>query len=110
MSMKLERITSRYAIEIEANSFLALLDSESYVTDSAAFKAGNQMLSEKLEKQTAAMRVEYNGHFGNYVYLDLNEEDNNEATHALITGIIEEHLTWCGSLPIQEHVKKRRAG
>lgn len=96
--MKFEKTRTSYAIEIDQDKFLALLDSESYVTDSAAYReAGAQSLFAKLIK-TPAEDVEYNGHFGCNVYLSLDVENDTDEVRAQIIGVINNHLDWCLTL------------
>lgn len=97
-----------YAIEIEEERFLDLLDSESYVTDNAALKSGSQTLCEKLGQLDGVDDVNYDGHFGSYIYLMIDDEDDTDDLKKKINDVIEEHLKWCSSLKKAWHVLKRR--
>lgn len=87
-----------YSIEIEQNLFLNLLDSESYVTDHATYKDDNKTLCEKLGQITGVNDIEYNGHFGNFIYLTIDKDVDNKKTKDQISKIIEDHLEWCKNL------------
>jgi hypothetical protein len=106
--MKLEACYTRYSIEIAHDDFVALEDSESYVTDNAAFKPGQQTLSEKLNALPDVSDVDYNGHFGAAVYLTMAVDVDTDFVFLSIKRIITAHLKWCKSLPIAPHVAKRR--
>jgi hypothetical protein len=103
--------TSRMiSFEIEDDArFLALLDSESHATDNAVFKPGNQTLYERLEHETKARDINYDGHFGAQVMFMLDEEDFTEENLAEIEATINRHLDWCQTLEVVEHVRARRA-
>ena len=88
----------RVSIEIPNDAFVALLDSESYVTDHACYKNGNQPLSEKLEMAANITDVEYNGHFGNYVFFSVDPEAYTPELRDRIVFVIDEHLEWAMSL------------
>jgi hypothetical protein len=96
--VQFEKTSTSYAIEIGDEDFSALLDSESYVTDNAAYKAGAATLGEKLDRQTPARNVDYNGHFGAHVFLSLDADDDTEATRLAIKVLILDHLRWCRTL------------
>lgn len=103
-------ITKRsYAIAIEDNAFLDLLDSESYVSGNAAFKEGKQTLSQKLDALPGVYNVDYNGHFRAFVYLDIEDGEDKPRLKTQIARIIEKHLAWCAKLPKAQHVIDRRA-
>lgn len=88
----------KYAIEIPIDDFVALLDSESYKTNSAVFAPENNTLCEKLSEVTPAMDIEYDGHFSNYVYLTLSSEDDTLETWTAIDETITDHIAWCHTL------------
>lgn len=98
----------RMCAHIDQDSFLALLDSESYATDNAAYKDGNKTLHQQLEARTKATEVDYGGHSGSYVYFTLDVDVNTAETLAEIEAVIEEHLQWCKTLELVDHVKERR--
>lgn len=106
--MKFEKTRTSYAIEIDNDKFLDLLDSESHVTENAAFDFGKQTLCQRLDEETAAEDIEYNGHFGAAVYVTLEVEDDTEENHATILAIIEEHLEWCATLEKRASTVARR--
>ena len=100
--------TVSFEIEDDAR-FLALLDSESHATDNATFKPGNQTLYERLEHETKARAIEYDGHFGAQVMFIIEEEDFTPENLAEIEAVINLHLDWCQTLEVVEHVRERRA-
>lgn len=109
MKYLFEKTVTSYAIEIEdEDDFLALMDSESYATDHAAFKDGNDTLCAKLGRLDGVSGLEYNGHFGSFIYLDIDVENDRIGTKKEISRTITEHLEWCRTLEIVDHVKKRR--
>ena len=102
-------ITRRsYAITIEDGPFLDLLDSESYVSDNAAFKVGKQTLSDKLDELPGVSGTDYNGHFGAAVYLTIDADEDKPKLHERISRIIDRHLHWCAKLPKAGHVVEKR--
>lgn len=109
--MKFEfEITKRsYAIAIEDEAFLNLLDSESYVSDNAAFKDGKDTLCAKLNALPGVSKVDYNGHFGAYVYIDIDDDEDKQKLKTQIARAIEKHLAWCAKLPKAQHVIDARA-
>lgn len=92
-----EQTEISFAIEIPIDAFNALEASESYRTDHAAFKNGQRTLCDKLE-DTPAGRIEYNGHFGNFIFFSMPAGDVTPANKLWITQIINDHLDWCLSL------------
>lgn len=101
------RTSTSYSVPVPDAAFLALLDSESYATDNAAYKEGGQTLYDRL-KPTVAMGVDYNGHFGAQIILELDFDDDTPENREEIVAIINEHLTWCMTLPLRPDVAKRR--
>ena len=104
-----EATATSYAIAIDGDRFLDLLDSESYVSENAAFKDGAETLCEKLKKLPGVRDVEYSGHFGSAVYLSLPVGDDLPAVRKRILAVIERHLKWCAKLPKRLEVRQRRA-
>ncbi|BCH33165.1 hypothetical protein MesoLjLc_50950 [Mesorhizobium sp. L-8-10] len=108
MALAFEVTCRSYAIEIDRDKFLDLMDSESYATDSAAFKQGERTLAEKLDDISGVSDIEYNGHFGAAVYLSISADEDNYALRLQISETIEAHLQWCAKLPKVDHVVERR--
>ena len=98
MKLSFEVTCRSYSIEIARKAFLDLMDSESHVTDNAAYKPGAQTLCDKLGKLPGVSDVEYNGHCGASVFMTIAGEDDNDALKASITQTIETHLAWCAKL------------
>ena len=104
-----EKTTTIYAIHIDDDDFLALMDSESYATGDAAFKDNNKTLCDKLYDQVSGIwDIEYNGHFGANVYLNIEADSDTLQTKKKIDKIITEHLKWCRSLELVDFVKEQR--
>ena len=108
--LKFEATQKSYAIEIDDDAFTALEDSESYVTNHAAFEKGNETLCDKLKPLPGVWDVEYNGHFGACIYMKIDLDEDSAKLRNKISKIIEKHLKWCQTIEVVEHVKKRRAG
>lgn len=106
--MEFVPVFTRYSIEIERDRFLVLLDSESYATGHAAFKDGNQTLCTKLGHETEAETVNYDGHFGAQIIFDLDVDNDTPENRAAIVKAINDHLDWCQTLEVVEHVRKSR--
>lgn len=102
------RTASTFSILVEEDVFIALLDSESYATDNAAYKEGAFVLSDLLTKRTPAFNVDYNGHYGPQIVLSLFEEDDCPENREEIVALINAHLAWCLLQPLVPHVAKRR--
>ncbi len=109
MSLTFEITKRSYAIEIDIDRFHDLADSESYVSGNAAFTRGKQTLCEKLDALPDTSDIEYNGHFGNFVYVTIDAEADTPELQAQIAQIIEDHLDWCATLPKAQHVIEERA-
>lgn len=106
--LKFEATQTSYAIEIDEHRFLDLLDSESYVTENAAYNNGNETLFKKLNDLPGIFDIDYNGHFGSAVYLKIDIDDDTDELKAQISNIIEKHLKWCSKLKKRDNVVKRR--
>lgn len=87
-----------YSVEINQDDFLNLLDSESHVTNDAAFQSGNSTLSEKLEKISGVSAVDYSGHYGSAIYFDIDADDDTDELKSIISETITNHLLWCKEL------------
>lgn len=113
-----DALSTRYSVPIEDDArFLALLDSESYPTENAAFQQGpaafqqgRRTLSERLNRETPARETDYDGHFGPHIVFELDAEDDTAEVKVEIARIIGEHLDWCQTLPIRPDVAARRKG
>lgn len=107
--MKITPLTLRCAVEIDSDRFLDLLDSESYVTDNAAYEPGVQTLDEKLHGVADVADIDYNGHFGAMIYFTINADADQTAVAAEIEPIINSHLDWCAGLTKVAHIVERRS-
>ncbi|AXQ69605.1 hypothetical protein HOU03_gp163 [Caulobacter phage CcrSC] len=89
MPLGLRTTATSYAIDVDDDQFLAMIQAEGY-------KGGDfePSLFDKLQK-TPARDIEYNGHFGASVYFTLTEEDDTPALRAELGRMIAEHLTLC---------------
>jgi hypothetical protein len=97
MALVFEPTRVSFSLEISDKQMIDLMNSESHVTDNAAYKEGNSTLCDKL-KETNAHTVEYDGHFGAAIYLTLDVEDDTPDERTKIASIIEKHLKWCAKL------------
>ena len=84
--LKRKAIATKYSIEMPMDDFCAL---ESYENELPTI---DNCLFTTLEKQTYACDVDYNGHFGNYIYLTLETEDDTPEMWADIMRIITEQI------------------
>ncbi len=92
-------ITQRsYSVKIKQDRFIDLLDSESHVTNHAAYESGYFTLCDKLSILPGVDGVEYSGHFGSYVFLTICDENDTPDLKTKIADTITEHLEWCKSL------------
>lgn len=83
--MKLERQSTRYSIEIPVEDFKALESRES--------NSITKTLAEAIEELPGTANVEYNGHFGNYVFLTIEMDWDIPETHRSIKKMIRQHIT-----------------
>lgn len=97
--MKFEVTSRTFSIKIDEESFGNLLDSESYVTDCAAYAKDQKTLDEKLDQLPGITDVEYDGHFGNAIYFSIPVSDDTPTLRKEIVKVIKEHLQWCTTLP-----------
>ncbi len=97
-----------YAIPVDDDRFLDLLDSESHVTDNAAFGKDAQTLGAKLDAIDGVSAVEYDGHFGANVFLTIDAENDGAKIKQQINETIELHLNWCATLTKAGHAIARR--
>ena len=83
-------ITSKsYAIPIDdVDDFLAI---DKYEGD-IPYAESSRCLYLSLEKIDGVNSIEYNGHFGLYIYLTVEEEHDTKETHKKISDLIEEQL------------------
>ena len=83
--MIFECIEKRYAVEIDIELF-SILDSQDY---------GSHRLHDDLDKISGVRDIEYNGHFGNFVYFSVSTSDDKPSLHKKIERCIEKHLKRC---------------
>lgn len=84
--MKRKIVSKSYAIEINEDDFDAINKFE--------FEAARieECLYHILEARTYARNVDYNGHFGNFIYLSLETDDDTKEQWDMIEHIITEHI------------------
>lgn len=90
-----EPMSTRFSIVIDIDRFTALLDTESYRTDNIALQQGNTDLGTKLQRETVARDVEYDGHFGAHIVLTIETDEDSPQARAKILQVINDHLAWC---------------
>ena len=84
--LNFEIVSKSYAIPIDdVDDFLA---NDKYELDQDASKC----LYMTLERIDGIHSVDYNGHFGAYIYLTIEEEHDTKETHKKISDLIEEQL------------------
>ena len=84
-----------YKREVTRTSYsveLPLSDYEALEKSNWEAKTTSECLYDILEKNTNALDVDYNGHFGCYVFYMLNKEDDTEEEHDKIVHIIHEFI------------------
>ncbi len=54
-----------------------------------------------LERRTVVSNVEYNGHFGAFIYFDVTSDDNTECMLYLVTDIIN---SWAAGEDMEKYV------
>jgi|WetSurMetagenome_2_1015567.scaffolds.fasta_scaffold1879984_2 hypothetical protein len=79
--MELKVSKTSYYIEIEKNIFINKIIEES-----------GKCLFQKLSSIVGISNVEYDGHFGNYVFLDIGIDYDNKTTYENIINIIKKHI------------------
>ncbi|MFG6082178.1 hypothetical protein ACEUZ9_002821 [Paracoccus litorisediminis] len=109
--MEFEITKRSYRLEIaDRDRFLDLLDSESHISGDAGFEPGARTLSAKLDELPGVSGCDYGGHFGQAIYLDIEDEFDTDALKARIGEVIEAHLAWCTSLPKDPRFVGERGG
>ena len=89
--LKREVTAKDYSIEMPMDDFCALSSYENELT-------WDETVADMLDKQTNAVDIDYNGHFGSYIYLTLETDyDTPEAwadIERIITDQIERAKQW----------------
>jgi len=85
--MNFECVEKRYAVEVDMNLFSIL--------DGGEYSGSKPTLFDELDKMPELWKVDYNGHFSNYVYFIIAAEHDNPSLHKKIQRCIEKHLRWC---------------
>ena len=80
-----EIVSIKYAIGLEDKTVLDIAIKDMNV------KAG-ETLWEILGKIDGVRDVDYDGHFGNYIYIEIDEDNNTPATWELIYNLINNYL------------------
>jgi len=73
----------QYALSLDAPTLLKILDKDTISEES---------LHEHLDKIEAIRDIDYNGHFGPYIYLKLSADHDDSATWCIIHKIIDEYV------------------
>jgi hypothetical protein len=92
--MVFECIEKRYAVEIDSSLF-SVLDGDTYSLDADGYKRNKKSLFDDLDKMSGVYDIEYNGHFGNFVYFSVATEDDKPSLHKKVERCIEKHLKRC---------------
>jgi len=88
MKMKFEKTATSYSIEIPVDVFSVHL-----MGDERDSFNNRVPLYQKLANVPGVDGVEYDGHFGNYVYLTIDIEHDNKYTKNVIGKIMQKHFT-----------------
>jgi len=80
-----ELASSKYVIALKKGTLLKILDKENQVED-------YNELWVILENINGVSGVEYNGHFGNYIYLEIKKEHDSSNTWRSIYDVINNYI------------------
>ena len=80
-ALELIRTRTTYAIEVPRDKAIALFDLEPV------------SLLDRLMKVDGVSEVNYDGHFGPFVYVTIDAEDDTPATHTVVRGVIQSCLS-----------------
>jgi hypothetical protein len=94
MNLLLECIEKRYAVEIPIELF-NILDGSLYALDADGYKRNKKDLYDDLEKFPELSGIDWNGHFGNFVYFSITVEYDKPRLHNKIKKCIQKHLDRC---------------
>jgi hypothetical protein len=87
--LKFEMVSKSYAIAIEdVDEFLSI---DKYEGD-IPYDESSKCLYMSLEKIDGIHSVDYNGHFGSYIYLTVEEEHDTIETHKKISDLITNQI------------------
>lgn len=107
--LTIKTTSTNFCVEISRKSFVDLLDSESFVTQNAAFRTGFGSLCRRLENIKGVSDVRYDNMSGPNVFLTVDHENNRPEMIRLVMDTIEQHLEWCADLAKDPRVIERRA-
>lgn len=84
--LKMDIVSKSYSIPIDdVDDFLAIDKYEGELD-------GSKCLYLSLETISGVYNVDYNGHFGSYIYLSIEEEHDTKETHKKIFDLIETQI------------------
>jgi len=88
MELKLKLTVRSYSVELPVEDFIKLEKAE----DDLDSELGQEMLNDRLEKETAAQKIEYNGHFGAQIMFEIAVDDDTEQEHDKIKKLINDQV------------------
>jgi hypothetical protein len=93
-------VEKRYAVEIDVDAFLIItsIKYSDYQDDMIS-----PTLCDDLNKIPGLHNIDYNCHFGNYIYFTVSTDDDNEKLRKEVEDCIEKHIQraikWAGEMP-----------
>ena len=82
-----EAYSTKYSITITIPEMVKILDK-----DEEMIASDGKTLFNLLDELPHVTWVDYDGMFGNYIYLEVEKEGDNNKTWRIIMGIIEEYI------------------
>lgn len=89
MKLKPELTRRSYCIEIPVDDFIAVTEAEG---DYGRNGLGDKTICDQITKMLRAAEVEYNGHFGSYIYFSMDVEEDTKRNHGKILTVIRNQI------------------
>lgn len=83
--MKIRKLSSCYELDLEKKDFFEILERDKE-------SLWEHTLSRRLERETKAENVDYDGNFGTNIFYCLDESVNAEAEHEKIYKVVMEYI------------------
>lgn len=87
--LKAEVTRRTYCVEIEVEDFLAVIKAE-WVYGRKGL--GDKTICDQITKALRAAEVEYDGHFGNFIWFAMDVEEDTKRNHRKIMTIIRNQI------------------